>query len=128
MCERCQEFYVKRAREYKDLAAEIQKVVRVHMAEVVDTGSAELFVKTNATSILQEIQFALRAHAIEIVQKMDTTEEILKLGVEIAEDAMSAFMDTMDAAGKSLVGREAFQEKKKSGLGGRLKDFDLGMN
>ncbi len=124
MCERCQEFYEKRAREFKDLAGELQKVIKVHMDEVATTGDAELFQKTGTTDALQEIQFTLRELSMNLVARMEGSKEALKLGTELATEAMEALADVTEAMTESL---ERGEEKEPK-WGGRLGGLDLHEN
>ena len=108
MCQDCDDFYERRAREYMELAMEIQKVVMTQINEGIDSKDArEMLVGTHVTEQLQDIQKSLQLATVDLIEGMRESTKKDELASEFTDECIGSAEELVEAVmgsqGESFV-------------------------
>ena len=105
MCQDCDDFYERRAREYMELAMEIQKVVMTQINEGIDDKSTrKLYLGTNITERLQDIQNSLQLDAVNLISGMRKSTRKKELANEFADECLRCAEELIETVMESPEG------------------------
>jgi hypothetical protein len=103
MCQKCNEFFERRANEYMDLIEEIQKHVLNQMKEGGDQQNAALLNATEATNYLQSLQIDIQERVLTLTQAMPGSAEakriakrMAKLTVKMTTEIIEGVVDVLE--------------------------------
>ena len=105
MCQDCDDFYERRAREYMGLATEIQRIVMIQINEGIDDkNTRSLFIGTNITERLQDIQNSLQIDALGLLKGMRKSTQKSELASEFADECLRCTEELIETVMESDEG------------------------